>query len=1223
MAQDINVTLSNTNPIYLKNQSVDATAIANAAATAYANAVANSVALYQTTAGLSANVLTLTSNNSTNFGGVSLGTIQSQITGNAVTAYSNAVTISATDASNKSDTAYSNAIAKSDTAYSNAIAVAASLYAPLTGSVFTGPVSGITTLIVGNTNITGFVTVDTTLQVFTNTATFGTAAYFVANGNIGLGTSTPNSKLQVTGTANISGAVALGSTLSIAGALSGVTTLAAGNTTITGFANIISDTASIQVGNTTAYFSGNTTGLNPASNTLGSALGNTTARWVITGQGGTFAGTTSFAGLTATGTLLNSGANGNYGSNTAASTYQLGYGATTTGVLKTINLGTGGAAGSTTNVNIGSTLSNTFVTINANTVTYTGAASGITTLAAGNTSLSGSLSLTDRISQTGTVTNAGGYISLTGQLNSTQTGQQNMFTMQSQVSPQGAGALGSLYGLLFLPTIVSSANNITNLNAIFARVDTQNTYTGIIDTVYTIQAGTPSLLGTSPTTINQFTAQNATATNVFGFKSVISSGSNKWNFYGQGTANNYMAGGLGIGTTSLTQPLTVTGNAAISDTVFVTNSVNAASHTVGTDFVANSTGITTTGFANVSTTLQVGTNTATFGTAAYFVANGNIGLGTSTPSQKLEVSGNTVVNGNMGIGSGVSGSASLVVSKNITGGTTSTGISQNGTVQSDATTAARGFFNTLNVANNTTFTINNFYHYGTINGRPTALNTTINSLHGFQADASLVSGVANYGFLGSLPASSAFTITNVSLTSNIVTVTTSAAHNFAPGQTVVVAATTTTSINGSFVILTSPTTTTFTYALVLGDIVSTADTGTSTVSTGRWNTYMLGTAPNYFLGQVTIGSTTLTNGYLAVAGTQSSATSQLYVGGTNSFTGTTPIAIYCNPTLAGTSAMTNAYGFNLVPTGTFAAGATMVTYAGINSNPALNSATTPSNYYGVISQLGFNAAALGGTVTTSAAYVAVAPSFNASTTTNITTYAGFRASGVANGTNQSITNIYAFQGLQATSATSNAYNLYMSGTAKNYLAGNTGIGNTLPDATLAVTGTANVSGIVNFGSTLNVAGQLNTSNSITSLTATSKVNIGTDSGGSISLGRTDGTASAPYIDFNSSATAVDFDARISVGAGNGTVGAATLTIAAGSLAIGNTNVTGALTTSSYVKTTAMAVASLPSAATAGVGARSFVTDSTVAASGNFGAIVAGTGANPVPVYSDGTNWRIG
>lgn len=52
------------------------------------------------------------------------------------------------------------------------------------------------------------------------------------------------------------------------------------------------------------------------------------------------------------------------------------------------------------------------------------------------------------------------------------------------------------------------------------------------------------------------------------------------------------------------------------------------------------------------------------------------------------------------------------------------------------------------------------------------------------------------------------------------------------------------------------------------------------------------------------------------------------------------------------------------------------------------------------------------------------------------------------------------------------------------------------------------------------------------------------------------------------------------------------------------------------------VATLPTVATNAY-MNTFVSDSTVAASGNFGAIVAGSGANKVPVYSDGTNWRIG
>lgn len=50
------------------------------------------------------------------------------------------------------------------------------------------------------------------------------------------------------------------------------------------------------------------------------------------------------------------------------------------------------------------------------------------------------------------------------------------------------------------------------------------------------------------------------------------------------------------------------------------------------------------------------------------------------------------------------------------------------------------------------------------------------------------------------------------------------------------------------------------------------------------------------------------------------------------------------------------------------------------------------------------------------------------------------------------------------------------------------------------------------------------------------------------------------------------------------------------------------------------VANLPSAVDLGVGARSFVTDAT---GPTFGATVVGGGAVKVPVYSDGTNWKVG
>jgi len=69
-------------------------------------------------------------------------------------------------------------------------------------------------------------------------------------------------------------------------------------------------------------------------------------------------------------------------------------------------------------------------------------------------------------------------------------------------------------------------------------------------------------------------------------------------------------------------------------------------------------------------------------------------------------------------------------------------------------------------------------------------------------------------------------------------------------------------------------------------------------------------------------------------------------------------------------------------------------------------------------------------------------------------------------------------------------------------------------------------------------------------------------------------------------------------------------------------IVGQLSTSAAVipPTTNYTVATLPSAATSGAGARTFVTNALAPV---FGATVAGGGAVFIPVYSDGTNWKVG
>jgi len=76
----------------------------------------------------------------------------------------------------------------------------------------------------------------------------------------------------------------------------------------------------------------------------------------------------------------------------------------------------------------------------------------------------------------------------------------------------------------------------------------------------------------------------------------------------------YFGGSIGIGNTAPNAKLQVTGTANVSGNVVIGGALTSA---------------------NLTTT----TNTTTIGTAAYFVANGNVGVGTSSPSQKLDVAG--------------------------------------------------------------------------------------------------------------------------------------------------------------------------------------------------------------------------------------------------------------------------------------------------------------------------------------------------------------------------------------------------------------------------------------------------------------------------------------------------------------------------------------------------------------------------------------------------------
>ena len=226
-------------------------------------------------------------------------------------------------------------------------------------------------------------------QTISGNKTFTNASLTLGNStaastiNVGTGaTLTATTKAINIGTNGVSGSttnIAVGSTTGTnATTINGPTTLA-GTLTASG--------ATITVGNTTA------------ASTLNLATGATltaTTKAVNIGTSGVAGSTTNIAIGSTTGTstttlqgnVTASGLTLDLGNSTATSaTYTLGGGATISGATKTVNIGTGGAAGSTTTVNIGSTLNTTNVnfSVTNGTISLGGNATATTQAADTNT----------------------------------------------------------------------------------------------------------------------------------------------------------------------------------------------------------------------------------------------------------------------------------------------------------------------------------------------------------------------------------------------------------------------------------------------------------------------------------------------------------------------------------------------------------------------------------------------------------------------------------------------------------------------------------------------------------------------------------------------------------------------------------------------------------------------------------------------------------------------
>lgn len=275
---------------------------------------------------------------------------------------------------------------------------------------------------------------------------------------------------------------------------------------------------------------------------------------------------------------------------------------------------------------------------------------------------------------------------------------------------------------------------------------------------------------TGPTITNQFgyrVGALSTATNNYGFYGNIASGTNRWNLYMNGTANNYMAGSLGIGSTTLSNITlrleknltggTVAFNIGAFGTVQsdVTNQVRYIGTSLNTQAAAFTLGAAYHYFAEQGT---IGAGSSVTNQYGYFAnstligATNNFGFYGNIPAQanawNLYMNGtaNNYMAGSLGVGTTSLTGHGLRVQKNITGAVSSNGITSDGTIQSDVTTNA-AYFKSLLRTQAATFNISDVYHFYA-NGATLGAGSTITNQYGFLAEFNITQATNNYGFRG-------------------------------------------------------------------------------------------------------------------------------------------------------------------------------------------------------------------------------------------------------------------------------------------------------------------------------------------------------------------------------------------------------------------------------------------------------------------------------------------
>lgn len=340
----------------------------------------------------------------------------------------------------------------------------------------------------------------------------------------------------------------------------------------------------------------------------------------------------------------------------------------------------------------------------------------------------------------------------------------NATAQYEDISVESTGSITSAAGFSSGP-LLSSSGNITTFSGYQVNAPSF-TSTGAITTNigFTVADIGHATKVTYSTAFNCAAQTSSLSLNTC-YRGQNAAGANKYNLYLDGTANNYMAGSLGIGITALTQfGLRVSKNITGATTSFgirndgvVQSDVTAAAYYYSTNVGTQATSFTlpelrhyhagqSTIGAGSSVTSQYGfiVDSSLTGATNNYGFYGNIASGTGRYNLYMNGTADNYLAGKLGIGSTPSAGQVLNLATTITGSVSARVVRSVNTIASDVTTDYIGFIDNPSTQA-AAFTLGNKTGFvagqGTI-GSGSAITTQI----GFWANSTLTGATTNIGF---------------------------------------------------------------------------------------------------------------------------------------------------------------------------------------------------------------------------------------------------------------------------------------------------------------------------------------------------------------------------------------------------------------------------------------------------------------------------------------------